>query len=89
MRKPLPTIPELPAHLEVDPKPRLSFLAAFLFLLRHLVYSYVLLALDKKLEPYTPFSLRGMCSSKKVAFLLYAVLSVLLESLPSLCSAHR
>jgi len=88
MGKPLATIPELPAHLESDPLPRLRFFTVLLFLLRHFVYGYMLLALDKKLQPHAPFSLPGMCSSKKVAFLIYTTISVAVEVLPRLCSAH-
>lgn len=88
MGKPLATIPELPAHLECDPQPGLSLFAVLLFLLRHLVYSYMLLALDKKLQSHALFSLSEMCSSKKAAFLLYATISVMVESVPRLYSAH-
>ena len=43
----------------------------------------MLYSLEHTLEPYSAFSLRRICDSKKTAFLLYTFLSILLECLCS------
>ena len=87
----LQRITELPADLESDSPccevkwgPKLRNWAYFL--VRHMVYAYVFLAvrpkqLDKRVAPHVLFTWRQVLRSKRLALWFYCLLSVALELL--------